>query len=241
MPPADFTLSIQAPLLGSERATAASTQNKTPIPIAYVNRSAPPPTALPVVDTKPRRPIKNGPVHGAAMSPPTRPIPNAPPKPLPPTWLSLAWSPDGSASSNAPNIDRASARKRAISGNTTHGLCSCEPKLVAFPTSAMVTPSVAYVRPMPPTYAVASAIARRFETSLPRAPKIASVIGIIGYTHGVSEVKKPNPNDARYIQAQPFCWYFSKSPPSANASAGTRRTIAAAARAGQDLRIGCPL
>ena len=36
---------------------------------------------------------------------------------------------------------------------------------------------------------------------------MASVIGIIGYTHGVSDVRKPKPNAARYIHSQPLSWY----------------------------------
>src|SRR5438067_7276382 len=98
MPPPDFTASIHAPLFGSDCATAASTQNSTPMPIAYVNSSAPPPTALPVVDTNVKRPNRNGPVHGAAINPPTVPIANAPPNPLPPILLSFACRPDGKLS-----------------------------------------------------------------------------------------------------------------------------------------------
>ncbi len=58
---------------------------------------------------------------------------------------------------------------------------------------------------MPLTYEAASASALRFEASPPRAPKIASVIGIIGYTHGVSEVRNPKPNAPRNIQKMPRC------------------------------------
>src|SRR6185503_15843619 len=202
MPPIDLTASIQRPLFGSDSAKPASTQNRMPIPIAYVNSSEPPPTTLPVVDTNASKPARNGPVHGAAIKPPTSPIANAPPKPLPPIWLSFACRLDGKLRSNAPNIDAASARNNPTSGNTIHGFASWVPKSPALPSIANVTPSTEYVTPMPPTYAVARPIARRRVTLSPRAPKIASVIGIIGYTHGVSEVRKPNPNAARNIQPQ---------------------------------------
>ncbi len=119
-------------------------------------------------------------MQGAAIRPPTRPIANAPPYPEPPTWLSFACRLLGRLRSNAPNIDSASARNRMTSGMTIHGFASWVPKSAALPISANVTPSTAYVRPMPPTYMVASVMAFLFETSLPRAPKIESVIGIIG-------------------------------------------------------------
>ena len=78
------------------------------------------------------------------------------------------------------DIEAASARNRITSGNTTYGLASWVPKAPALPIIANVTPSAAYITHMPPTYAIASVIARLRGTSLPRAPKIASVIGIIG-------------------------------------------------------------
>ena len=81
-------------------------------------------------------------MHGAAMRPPTRPIANAPPKPLPPTWLSLACQLDGKLRSNAPNIDAASATNRTTSGNTTNGLASWVPKSPALPISENVTPRI---------------------------------------------------------------------------------------------------
>src|SRR4029079_888264 len=50
----------------------------------------PPPTTLREVATNVSSPRRNGPVHGAAIRPPTMPIANAPRKPRPPTWLSRA-------------------------------------------------------------------------------------------------------------------------------------------------------
>src|SRR6185295_2965216 len=82
---------------------------------------------------------------------------------------------------------------------------------------------------MPTTYAVASNSALPRLTSLPRAPKMPRVIGIIGYTHGVSEVWKPKPNDARYIHAQPRCWYALNGSHAAAATPGTSRTTSATA------------
>ena len=52
-----------------------------------------------------------GPVHGAAMIELTRPKRNAPRKPTPPTVERRFCSEGGRFSSNAPNIDAASARK----------------------------------------------------------------------------------------------------------------------------------
>src|SRR6185295_5067986 len=88
---------------------------------------------------------------------------------------------------------------------------------------------------MPTTYAVASNSALPRLTSLPRAPKMPRVIGIIGYTHGVSEVWKPKPNAARYIHAQPRCWYSLNGSHAAEATAGNAKTASATAR-GQAMR-----
>jgi hypothetical protein len=49
---------------------------------------------------------------------------------------------------------------------------------------------------IPATYAVASRNERARDEP-PRPPKILMVIGIIGYTHGVSEVRKPAVNANR--------------------------------------------
>ncbi len=44
---------------------------------------------------------------------------------------------------------------------------------------------------MPSTYSVARVSDFLRETSLPRAPNTPRTIGIIGYTHGVSEAPMP--------------------------------------------------
>ena len=102
-----------------------------------------------VVATYARMPASGGPVQGAAISPPTSPIRNAPAKPRPPTVASRCCSPDGSASSNAPNIDAAMATKNSASGTITHGLARNVPN--ALPTSANTVPSVPNITAMPAT------------------------------------------------------------------------------------------
>src|SRR5689334_19874048 len=201
--------------------------------------SEPPPTTLRDVATNVSRPRRNGPVHGAAMRPPTMPIANAPRKPRPPTWLRRACHDIGRLSSNAPNIDAASAANSSTIGITTNGFARIVPNWP--PTSAMMTPRLAYVTPMPMTYEVASNSALPRLTSLPRAPKMPRVIGIIGYTHGVSDVWKPKPNDARYIHAQPRCWYSLNGSHAAAATPGMKRTASARATAGQttERRMRC--
>ena len=67
---------------------------------------------------------------------------------LPPTdAVSRCCRPDGSASSNAPNIDAAIAAKNSASGTITHGLARNEPN--ALPTSANTVPSVPNITAMP--------------------------------------------------------------------------------------------
>src|SRR6188472_1557368 len=132
-----------------------------------------------------------GPVHGAAMMPPTRPIRNAPPRPRPPTFDSRACSPEGSAISNAPNIDRPMAAENTASGHTTQGLPRYAPNLL--PVRPQMVPSAPNVTAIPATYADASTIAR--ERRVPAfTPKIARVIGIIGYTQGLRPVSNPAPS-----------------------------------------------
>jgi hypothetical protein len=118
------------------------------------------------------------PVHGAAMMPPTRPMPNAPAGPSPPTVVSLPCTSDGKLSSNAPNIDAAIARKTIAMGMTTSGFASWAPK--PWPASAATTPSPAYIAPIPLTYAEARPSARTRETFSLRAPKRLTVMGMSG-------------------------------------------------------------
>ena len=106
-----------------------------------MNSSEPPPTTLREVATNVSRPSRNGPVHGAAIRPPTMPIANAPRNPWPPTWLSRACHDVGRLRSNAPNIEAASAANRRTIGITTNGLARMVPNWP--PISAMMTPSVA--------------------------------------------------------------------------------------------------
>src|SRR5262245_30769108 len=103
MPPIDFTASIHEPLLLRAGANAARTQQRRPMPIAEPHSIDGTIATLPVVEINAGRPVRDGPVHGAAMSPPTKPIANAPPNPLPPTWLSLVCQLLGKLRSNAPN------------------------------------------------------------------------------------------------------------------------------------------
>jgi len=108
-----------------------------------------PSTALRWVATYASTPASTGPVQGAAMTPATRPIPNAPANPFPPTLVSFCWSAEGSAISNAPNMLAASANRKSASSTTTAGEERTEPK--AFPESAAARPRTEYIAAMPPT------------------------------------------------------------------------------------------
>ena len=138
-------------------------------------------------------PVRNGPVQGAAMRPMTRPMTNAPLNPTPPTVESLLLRPDGSASSKAPNIDAASAVKRSARPSTTNAFESAEP--ISLPLSAETIPIGVKSAAMPSTNVAESAAPRRRDFASV-APKIETVIGTIGYTHGVRLAMKPKPNDA---------------------------------------------
>ena len=93
MPNTLLTASIQAPDFGSRIENPAIAQNGTPIPTAYVASRKKPANASRVVATNARMPASGGPVQGAAMSPPTSPIRNAPPALRPPTRLSRCLQP----------------------------------------------------------------------------------------------------------------------------------------------------
>ncbi|MCZ7683952.1 MAG: hypothetical protein M5U28_36365 [Sandaracinaceae bacterium] len=62
------------------------------------------------------------------------------------------WSEAGRLSSKAPNIDAAMAMRNAASGNTNHGLESCEPKTP--PVSPATTPTGVKSAHIPSTYIV---------------------------------------------------------------------------------------
>ena len=79
-------------------------------------------------------------MHGAEMKPLTRPMPNAPSGPAPPTALSRVWTLEGSWRSKAPNMLAASASSSATIGMTTIGSPSHAPNWP--PVSATTTPSV---------------------------------------------------------------------------------------------------
>src|SRR5262245_36346406 len=102
--------SIQAPPLGRLMANVPTMKNGTPRPRANIVIAPVPRAMFFVVAIQIARPVSPGPVQGAARSAHTRPRPNAPFAPTPPTPDSLLVRLDGSASSNAPNIDDASAR-----------------------------------------------------------------------------------------------------------------------------------
>ena len=72
--------------------------------------------------------------------------------PRPPTRDRRCCRPDGSAISNAPNIDRPIAAKNSASGTTTHGLPRNAPKAL-LPGSPKIVPSAPNMTAMPATYA----------------------------------------------------------------------------------------
>ena len=102
-----------------------------------------------VVATYASNDASGGPVQGAAMIPATSPIPNAPRKPRPPTRARRPCSPDGNATSKAPNIDSPIAKKNSASGTITQGLARKVPN--ARPRRPKVVPSVPNMVAIPTT------------------------------------------------------------------------------------------
>jgi len=83
------------------------------------------------------------------------------------------------------------AAKNSASGHTTHGLPRYAPNLR--PLRPQMVPSAPNITAMPATYADASSSAR--VRGVPAfTPKIARVIGIIGYTQGLRPVSNPAPS-----------------------------------------------
>src|SRR6476620_11148907 len=111
-----LTDSIQRPDFGSATEKPAMAKNSGPMPSAYVKRSEPPTATERVVATYASTEASTGPVHGAAMMPPTSPMAKAPPKPLPPTDDNRVCSEVGRLISNAPNIDAAITTNKAAMG-----------------------------------------------------------------------------------------------------------------------------
>ncbi len=107
---------------------------------------------------------------------------------MPPTLDSLWFKLAGSAISNAPKSDAASAVKTTAITVTTHGLPSAEPK--PLPVIAETTPIGVNRATMPSTnVSDSSAPCARLFASF--APKTDTVMAIIGYTHGVRLVASP--------------------------------------------------
>ncbi len=93
----------------------------------------------------------------------------------------------------------AKSSSTAASASTTAGLPSTAPK--AAPVRAAATPSAEKTRPMPTTYAVVNSSARA-RLVAPRAPKTLIVMGMRGYTHGVSAVSSPPRNTTTAPEAK---------------------------------------
>src|ERR1700722_3145318 len=100
--------------------------------------AAEPSATLRVVAIHESRPKRNGPTHGAATRPQTRPRTNAPRYPVPPTPDRRLLTLEGSAISKAPKSDAESDRNTTAIAATTHGLPSALPK--PLPVSAEATP-----------------------------------------------------------------------------------------------------
>ena len=73
-----FTVSIHGPLFGSDTEKAPIRKKRSPSPSAYANMMPMPKTTEPLVATKASAAARTGPVHGAAMTPDTSPMPTAP-------------------------------------------------------------------------------------------------------------------------------------------------------------------
>ena len=87
-------------------------------------------------------------------------------------------SPDGNASSNAPNIDDARAVKSRASERMTHWFERAAP--ISEPVNTEMRPIGVKSAAMPRTKAPESIIPRTRDLLSPVAPKIDTVIGTIG-------------------------------------------------------------
>src|SRR5262245_31368739 len=116
------------PDFGSDTANVPTTKKSVPRPSEYTNSASAPKPTLRVVATHASSTVSTGPVHGAAMRPLTKPTPNEPFGPAPPTCASLFWSAGGSVISNAPNMLAAIATNSSASAPATHGLELTAPK-----------------------------------------------------------------------------------------------------------------
>src|SRR5262249_2853225 len=121
------------------------------------------------------------------------------------------------------------AKKSVAMPRTTHVFASAEP--ISVPLSALATPSGVKSAAIPRTNVADSAIPRPREASV--APKIETVIGTIGKTHGVRLATNPKPNETAAAMARPFSAYLVKvdvSDPSAHARLGKRNSAASTTR-----------
>ena len=122
------------------------------------------------------------------MSPLAKPRTNAPRTPNPPACASRFCNAEGRVRSNKPNMLNAIMANKTASAPTTQGLARALPK--ALPVRAETTPSGVKSAAIPRTNALES-IAALARLSACLAPNTLTVIAIIGYTHGVSEVARP--------------------------------------------------
>jgi len=188
-----FTVPIHAPDFGKETANVPTTKNGNPIPSAYTNNIELPKKSFCVVATYVSTAARIGPVQGAAITPATSPMPNAPQTLAPPTCDDHCDHLEGSAISNTPNIDNANTMNRAAIAVMTHGFPITRPKTV--PVAAAAMPSAVYITAIPSTYDPESSAATIFRLAC-RAPKILTVIGMSGNTQGVNVLNNPPMNTA---------------------------------------------
>src|SRR5690606_18561043 len=96
-------------------------------------------------------PHRNGPVHGAAIGPHTRPSTKAPMYPAPPAVARRFFQLLGMSRSNAPNMLAANAKKSRLIPPTTQALERIEPNV--FPVNAALTPRGTNIHTNPRTKA----------------------------------------------------------------------------------------
>ena len=149
MPSALLTWTIQRPLFGNWIAKVPTKKNGKPRPSAKAAIAIAPRGALRVCAIQVRIPVSTGPVQGDAIRPQARPSRNAPLCPIPPSSARRLVNRAGSANSNAPNSDAASARNSTDTPTTTQRFCSAAPNTE--PDSPASTPIGTNIATMPST------------------------------------------------------------------------------------------
>lgn len=202
-PLAHLMPSIQAPPLGKLTENEPAMKKGSPRPTANRNIAPAPSTMSFVVASQSTMPVKNGPVQGAAMRPITRPRMKAPRKPMPPTireavgGLRAAWYLEG------PEHRGGERQEQHGDAGDHEGVGErAAPEELARDGERHAHRREQEGDPGVPKVAERAAPRPRDFASV--APKMATVIGTMGNTHGVRLAATPAKNEAPRAKAPPL-------------------------------------